>query len=149
MTNRSAGVFAAALVAGGIAGCSSPRPPASLVAPGTLPAGTAQVMINGKDAVGTTQEVSCLALGSLTIVTIGDRTSGVTAYVSNKNRLVAQTVSIRDLGGFTGSFNAGLNGNADVSMIDKTYDITGTADGFTTARPEARLARPFAITVSC
>ena len=69
--------------------------------------------------------------------------------VSNKAGLTAESVSINNLGGFTGSYNAGLGGNAEVTMAGSTYDITGTADGFATDNPSFRTGGTFAIKVSC
>ena len=147
MGTRVAAVVAATLVVGGVAGCSSGPPPAK-PQPGTLVAGTAQVSINGKDA-GTTEAVQCVPAGSLTTITTGDDASGVTAMVSNKAGLVAESVSINNLGGFTGSYNADLGGTAKVTMTGATYDITGTADGFNTDSPSFRTGGTFAIKVSC
>jgi ipoprotein LpqH len=130
-----------------LAGCSS-GPPEYEPAPGTLVAGTAQVTVNGQDA-GTTEAVQCDSTGPLTTITTGDQASGVTAMVSNQDELVAETVTIRDLGGFTGSYNAGLGGDAEVTMTGRTYDITGTADGFKTDSPSFRASGTFAIKVSC
>ncbi len=113
-----------------------------------MPAGTAQLMIDGHDT-GNTHAVSCLPLGWLTILTIGSDTSGVTAYVSNEHSLVAKSVSIHDLGGFTGSYQQGLGGNSAVRMTGRTYDITGVAHGFTADRPSARTTGTFAIKVAC
>ena len=130
-----------------VTGCSS-GPPDYQPAPGTLVAGTAQVTVNGQNN-GTTQAVDCTAAGSLTTITTGDQTSGVTTLVSNKDELTAEAVSINNVGGFTGSYNAGLGGTAKVAMTDRTYDITGTADGFDTANPSFRKSGTFAIKVAC
>jgi lipoprotein LpqH len=136
---------AAAMLA--LVGCSS-TPPEYQPPPGALVAGTAQVTVNGQDA-GTTNAVQCDATGPLTTITTGDQASGVTAMVSNAAELTADSVSIRNLGGFTGSYNAGLGGTAKVTMIDRTYEITGTADGFHTDRPSFRASGTFAVKVSC
>jgi ipoprotein LpqH len=138
-------VAAAAITA--IGGCSS-EPPNYEPPPGTLVAGTAQVTVNGQDT-GTTEAVQCSSTGSLTTITIGDQASGVTAMVSNRDELTAESVGINNLGGFTGSYNAGLGGTAKVTMTGRTYDITGTADGFDTAKPSFRSSGTFAIKVSC
>jgi lipoprotein LpqH len=130
-----------------IAGCSS-EPPDYQPPPGALAAGTAQVTINGQD-IGTTDAVQCSSTGPLTTITTGDQASGVTAMVSNRDQLAAESVAINNLGGFTGSYNAGLGGTAEVSMTGRTYDITGTADGFDTAKPSFRSSGTFAIKVSC
>jgi hypothetical protein len=69
--------------------------------------------------------------------------------ISNASGLTAQSVGIHDLGGFTGSYNAGLGDKAKVTMTGRTYDIAGTADGFHTANPSFRVPGTFAIKVSC
>jgi lipoprotein LpqH len=130
-----------------VAGCSS-EPPEYQPPPDALVAGTAQVTVNGQDT-GTTEAVQCTPAGTLTTITTGDQASGVTALVSNKDELTAETVSINNLGGFTGSYNAGLGGTAKVTMTGRTYDITGMADGFNTANPSFRASGTFAIKVSC
>jgi ipoprotein LpqH len=129
------------------AGCSS-QPPEYQPPPGALVAGTAQVTVNGQDT-GTTDAVQCSSTGSLTTIETGDPVSGVTAMVSNRDELAAESVAINNLGGFTGSYNAGLGGTAKVTMTGRTYDITGTADGFDTANPSFRTSGTFAIKVSC
>jgi lipoprotein LpqH len=130
-----------------VAGCSS-GPPDYKPAPGTLVAGTAQVTVNGQNT-GTTEAVQCAPAGSLTTITTGDQTSGISALISNKDELTAEAVGINNVGGFTGSYNAGLGGTAKVTMSGRTYDITGTADGFDTANPSFRNSGTFAIKVSC
>jgi len=138
-------VAAAALLA--VAGCSS-SPPDYKPAPGTLIAGTAQVTVNGQNT-GTTQAVQCTSTGSLTTISTGDQTSGVTALVSNRDELTAASVGINNVAGFTGSYNAGLGGTAKVTMKGRTYDISGTADGFDTANPSFRTSGTFAVKVAC
>jgi hypothetical protein len=141
------GLLAAAATMLATAGCSS-GPPDYQPAPGTLVAGTAQVTVNGQDA-GSTEAVQCNSTGPLTMITTGDQNSGVTAMVSNQDQLIAESVAVRDLGGFTGSYNAGLGGTAKVTMTGRTYDISGTADGFATANPSFRTSGTFAIKVAC
>jgi len=58
-------------------------------------------------------------------------------------------VTIRNLGGFTGSHHAGLGGQAKVTQTGRTYDITGTADGFQTDQPSFRASGTFTIRVAC
>jgi ipoprotein LpqH len=139
-------LLAAFAIACAAAACSSP-PPAK-PQPGTLVVGTAQVVVNDANA-GTTDAVQCTAAGSLTTITTGDDQSGVTALVSNKDELTAESVSIHNLGGFTGSYDAGLGGNANVTMTGRTYAITGTADGFATDQPSFRKNGTFTIKVAC
>ena len=139
--------MAAAAATLAIGGCSS-GPPDYQPAPGTLVAGTAQVTVNGQN-IGTTEAVQCTPAGSLTTITTGDQASGVSALISNKDELTAEAVAINNVGGFTGSYNAGLGGTAKVTMTGRTYDITGTADGFDTANPSFRTSGTFAIKVAC
>ena len=137
----------AAVVLLAVAGCSS-APPDYTPAPGTLVAGTAQVTVNGQ-SMGTTEAVQCTPAGSLTTITTGDQASGVSALISNKEALTTEAVGINNLGGFTGSYNRGLGGTARVAMTGRTYDISGTADGFDTANPSFRTQGTFAIKVAC
>ena len=139
--------MAAAAATLAIGGCSS-GPPDYHPAPGTLVAGTAQVAVNGQN-IGTTEAVQCTPAGSLTTITTGDQASGVSALISARDELTAETVAINNVGGFTGSYNAGLGGTAKVTMAGRTYDITGTADGFDTANPSFRTSGTFAIKVAC
>lgn len=132
-----------------LAACSSPPdydPPAD-----ELVAGTAQVTVNGRDA-GTTKAVQCDTTGWLTTITTGDETSGITAMLSNEDELVAESVRINNVGGFTGSYTAGVNDEAQPAQVDmtgRTYDISGSAEGFNTDKPSFRASGTFAIRVSC
>lgn len=140
-------LLATAATALALTGCSSGAPEFQ-PGPGMLVAGTAQVTVNGENA-GTTDLVQCESTGTLTTITTGDDASGVTAMVSNKDQLTAESVAIRDLGGFTGSYNAGFGDTAKVTMTGRTYDITGTADGFDTDSPSFRKSGTFTVKVSC
>ncbi|MEO3760005.1 lipoprotein LpqH [Mycobacterium sp. B14F4] len=139
---------AAAATALMLAGCSSDPPDYSPPA-GELVAGTAEVTVNGND-VGVIRAVDCTTTGPLSTITIGEDNSGVTAMVSNQDALTAEFVRINDLGGFTGSYANGLADRAaEVTMTGRTYDITGTADGFKTDSPSFRVPGTFAVRVSC
>ncbi|WP_163886729.1 lipoprotein LpqH [Mycolicibacterium hippocampi] len=143
----TAGIAAVALAA---AGCSSSQPPVYDPPPGELIAGTAQVTVNGED-IGTTESVQCSEAGPLTTITTGEggESSGVSALLASEEELVVKNVSVRDLGGFTGSFNEGLGGDATVTMDGRTYTIDGTAEGFETADPSFRTSGTFKIKVAC
>ena len=139
--------MAAAAATLAVGGCSS-EPPDYQPAPGTLVVGTAQLTVNGQNT-GTTEAVQCTPAGSPTTITTGDQASGVSALISKKDELTAEAVAINNVGGFTGSYNAGLAGTAKVTIAGRTYDITGTADGFDTANPSFRTSGTFAIKVAC
>jgi hypothetical protein len=136
---------AAVVIAAGAAACSSspPSPP-----PGALPAGTAKVTINDRTLSAMTA-VRCAPIASLTTISTADKAAGITALVSNEAGLTVKSVSVTDLGGFTGSYMKGLDGKADVSMTDQTYVIRGTAEGFDTNNPSVRTTGTFAIHVAC
>lgn len=137
---------AAALAVLALASCSSPPPPAPRE--GGLLIGTAQVTVNGADA-GLTDKVACSVAGPLTTINTGTGDSGVTALVSSEGKLTARSVSIRNLGGFTGSYNADLGGDAEVTATGRSFAISGTADGFATSQPSFRTSGAFTINVAC
>jgi ipoprotein LpqH len=147
MDNRLISAAAAVLIVGGLAGCSStaPTPPPPQ---GTVPEGTAQVTINDTD-LGRTETVTCATAGALTTITTGDAAAGTTSVIDNANALTAKSVSIHNLGGFTGSYWQNLDGQARLHMTGRTYVIAGTAAGFNTEKPSARSTGTFTIRVSC
>ncbi|WP_428371177.1 lipoprotein LpqH [Mycolicibacterium sp.] len=130
-----------------LAGCSS-EPPEYQPSSGSLSAGTAQVTVNGHDA-GTNTTVQCSQAGSMTTINTGDDASGISAVVDSQEDLVVRQVGIRDLGGFTGSYNDGLGGEASATMTGRTFTISGTADGFDTDEPSFRSSGTFEIKVAC
>jgi lipoprotein LpqH len=156
------GVAASAVVAG-IAGCSSSTSPQP---PGTLPADTAHVTVNGQSA-GNMRDITCGQVGdgalgtknSNQYVTIetGDQTTGWSAVVQSVLtpdapggfKLATKSVEIRNLGGFTGSYWQGLTGNADAAVTGNTYKISGTVDGFNTDQPNKRATATFEIKAAC
>ena len=141
------GLAAAAMLMIGItAGCSSDK--AAPHKPGVLPPGTAVLSVDGKD-VGTTYSVRCESIDWMTrIHTTLDR-SGVSAMLSNADHLKAEFVRLQDLGGFTGSYERGLQGEATVTMTGATYHISGAALGFNDAKRTQLAAETFTIRVSC
>ena len=143
-----AGIAALAAVAATSAACSS-SPQSPPPAPGALTPGTAEITIDGRDA-GTTHSVSCSPAGFLTTITTGDDTSGMSVMVSNRDELTAESISFRNVGGFTGSYNAGLDKpSATVSMTGRTYDIAGTAQGFRTDNASFNAQSRFTVKVAC
>lgn len=138
---------AAALLAATAVGCSS-GPDQQPLAPGALTPGTASITINDR-AVGEVTSVQCTSAGPLMTITTGTETSGSTSVVSNAEGLTAQSVYIRDLGGFTGSYNLDLGGDAEVEMTGNTYSIKGRADGFETEKPSFRTEGTFEIKAAC
>ena len=147
MENRFIAVAGAALViVGGIAGCSS-SPPTAPRQPGTLPPGTAQLTINGKDA-GPTHAVNCSQVDWTWIIDAGDKAAGATAVVEGGGALTAKSVEIRNLDGFSGTYWDGNGGKADASIVGDTWMITGTVDGFPTDNPKPATAT-FEVKANC
>lgn len=137
-------VAAAALT---VAGCSS-QPSDYQPPPGGLIAGTAQMTVNGQDT-GTTDLVQCSTVGPMTMIKTGATNAGAFAMIMTEDKQVVRIVRIQDMGGYTGSYNSGLGGEASVSMNARTFEISGTADGFETAEPSFRAPGSFKLKVAC
>ncbi|MGH3556339.1 MAG: lipoprotein LpqH [Mycobacterium sp.] len=144
--NKGVATAVAALVIGAAASCSS-EPAPFKPGRGTLPPGTAQLTINGTE-VDTTGAVQCAPIESLTTIKVGDEASGATTMISNAKGLTVEFVRIRNLTGFTGDYDLGLQGKAAVAMTGSTYHITGAAFGYRPKSFEPTL-EPFAIKVAC
>ncbi|BCO34345.1 hypothetical protein BMW24_017235 [Mycobacterium heckeshornense] len=144
MWNRFVAASALGVTVLAIGACSS-SPPAQ---PGSLPPGTAQVTIDNKD-MPETHTVRCTPIESLTTIATGDAAAGVDALMSNKDALNAKSVSIHGLGGFTGSYVEGLQGQAHVTTRGSTYIIRGTAEGFRQNDPSVRTTGAFVVKVAC
>ena len=145
MQNRFVTTAGLAVLIGSIAGCSSSTPAAPARPPGALPVGTAQVTVDA----ATIGSVNCTQSESLVTITAGDNASGMTAVVDLGSKPTVKSVSIRNLGGFTGSYWQDLRSPARVSTGTKTYEITGSADGFDIDAPSFRKTETFAIKVAC
>lgn len=145
--NLSTAVIASVILVG-VAGCSSPPPASSSLPRGALASGTAHLTIDGKDA-GTTHDVNCRADGLLMNIATGNDKAGARALLDQTGPLAATSVSINNVGGFTGSYEHGLNGSAEAKMNGQTYVIDGTADGFGTDSPSFRTSKTFEIKVAC
>jgi ipoprotein LpqH len=145
MNSRSLVVAVAVVLIGGV-GCSSHQ--AIKSAPGTLPAGTAELSVNGGTA-RVTHSVHCEAIEWMRTIRTGDEDTGVSVMLSNAKKPVAEFVRFRNFDGFTGSYDRNLQGDAAVVMTGPTYRITGTAVGFAGAKATERTTEPFELRVSC
>jgi ipoprotein LpqH len=137
----------AALLIGCVAGCSAQAHSAG-PALGALGAGTARITVNDQE-LGQTDAVRCLVTPPLLTIVTGDANSGSTTVVSSDGLLAAESVQIRNLDGFTGSYNANLMGHGQVKITESTYSITGDADGFSTGNDSLPANRTFSIKVAC
>ncbi|WP_165824925.1 lipoprotein LpqH [Mycolicibacter senuensis] len=139
-------VIATGVVIAAMAGCSSPAatpPPA-----GQLAAGTARVSVDNRET-DLLHTVSCQTTAPVVTITIGNDAAGVTAVVDNAQGLRVTSVTIDNVGGFTGTYLNGLQGNAQVAIKGRTYVIDGVAGGFSTDNPSVSTSEDFAITVAC
>ncbi len=141
--NRIASTAAAALVVGGIAACSSEPPQANHPS-------QASITING-NTLASKQRVTCVQQQWYWTINIGDqKVSGATVSLDGSgDKLVAKSVHILNLGGFTGMYSVGDGGDADVNFSADTFTITGTAEGFNTDKPGERAKASFKIAATC
>jgi hypothetical protein len=146
MPKRFAGAAAAAVLLSPLGGCAQSQRP-STHAPDTLPAGTAQLVVDSGAPSGT-HAVVCTRLGSMTTITTGDNNAGTNAIIDNAEGLRASAVTISNADGFTGSYLAGLQGRAHIQMTRQTYDITGTAVGLVSDL-SAAATKSFTLRVAC
>jgi lipoprotein LpqH len=144
--HRKLAVIATALTIGAISGCAQHL--GAQPAPGALPPGTAEVKIDNQD-LGSTYSVACTPVGTMTTISTGEAGRGTTSVVENATNLLASSVELRNLGGFSGSYWQGFEDQTKVRLTDNTYSIAGTATGFRAEDPATRVSVPFAIRVSC
>ncbi|OBI21464.1 hypothetical protein A5712_15725 [Mycobacterium sp. E2327] len=148
MKHRVAFITAAALMLGAGTACSSGDVYAKRES-GTLPPGAALFTLDGKDLPMIRTAQCAPPEEYLTTITTGNDASGATLMVSNNGKLAVEFVRIRNLNGFTGDYNRGLRGrDATIALTENTYQIAGTAFGYSTKSPEPT-TQPFAIKVSC
>ncbi len=128
------------LVAVGLAGCSSP--------PAALGTHDARVIINGK-ATNALQPVTCSQTGrSWTIETL-DKEPGFTATIALGDEVTAETVDIRNLGNFTGTYWDDNLGKAQAKVGQGKFNVSGEAEGAFADKPNHRVTATFDITTDC
>ena len=138
MPNRIAAVGAASLAIVVLGACDSQ----------TAISSTASVTVNGNDA--RIQTVKCSQLEWYRTIDIGGDLAGVTVVVDERAQpLTAMSVRIQNLGGFTGMYSQGGNGDANMSFSGDKYTITGTANGFMTDKPNEPASATFKIIATC
>lgn len=93
--------------------------------------------------------VHCSQVQSLWRLETLEQTPGVVAQVNTEDSIEALSVQINNLGGFTGTYWEGTTGEADASLVDGKFTITGTAVGFFHDDPGERTSAPFEISTEC
>jgi lipoprotein LpqH len=94
--------------------------------------------------------VRCVQLEWYRTIHIGGDVSGATVVIDERAEpLTAESVRIRNLGGFTGMYSRGDGGDADMSLSGDRFTITGTADGYKTDNPGEPATATFKIIATC
>jgi ipoprotein LpqH len=166
-------ISGAAIVVGGLAGCSSDKSAeenatsatdtaktaaseatsavtsATDAIKGNPAAGAATVSIDGQDqnVEGT---VVCTAMGGNVQIAIGNATTGIGAQVSEGDSPTVKQVGLGNVNGVALGFAEGApGGEATATKDGNTYKITGTATGVDMANPMQPMTKPFEIAVTC
>jgi hypothetical protein len=140
MPNRIAAAAGAAPTVAVLGACSS--------SPQTPLSSAASVTVNGNDAQ--LQIVKCGQLQWYRTIDIGGDYSGADIVIDEQAQpLVAKSVRIQNLGGFTGMYLKDDGGNADMSLSGDRFTITGTANGFKTDKPGEPATAVFKIIATC
>ena len=141
--------YATAVMIGcfGLTACG-PTTTQSTLTPHALSPGTAHVSVDGQ-SMPTERRVVCTEMQFWTTIDIGDTNSGLRAVIRNASGLTAESVSISNLGGFTGSYWNELDHGATVTADGATFTIRGTATGFTARNPSKRSTSTFQVSASC
>jgi hypothetical protein len=130
----------ALFVAAGAVGCSSP--------PAALGTHDAKVIING-EATNALQPVTCYQTGDAWTIETLDKEPGFTATIRLGDTVTAQTVDIRNLGNFTGTYWDDNLGKASAKVSQNKYTISGEAQGAFADKPNQSTSAQFEITTDC
>jgi hypothetical protein len=134
-------VAAAAALAVAVLGACTPRPQTDL-------AGSASVTVNGHDEKF--QIVKCTQVQWYRTIDIGGDLSGAKVVVDERGvPAKAESVNIRNSGGFSGMYSQGDGGDASLSLSGDRYTIAGTAHGYKVDKPGEPADATFKITVTC
>lgn len=150
-------VAGAAILAAGIAGCSSNKSTtgssgtssgSSASATSGGAAGT-KVIIDGKDQ-NVTGSVVCTTAGGNVNIAIGGAATGIAAVLTDANPPEVKSVGLGNVNGVTLGYTSGTGqGKASATKDLNSYKITGTATGIDMANPTQPVNKPFEIDVTC
>ena len=139
MRNRivaAAGVLTIALV-----GSCTSRPPTQI-------ASTASVTVNGNDR--NFHVVQCSQREWTRTIDIGSDFAGAKLIIDESSQpATVESVHIQNLGGFTGMYSRGGDGDAGMSMNGDKFTVSGTANGYLIAKPGEPATATYKINVSC
>lgn len=84
------------------------------------------------------------------MIDIGSELSGAKVVVDESaQQATAQSVRIRNVGGFSGMYSQGGDGSADMSMTGDKFTVSGTANGYKADKPSEPATATFKIVVTC
>jgi lipoprotein LpqH len=166
-------VSGAAILVGGLAGCSSDKSAeenatsatesveggassatsvitsATDAAKGNPPPGAATVTIDGQEQNIEGQAVCTNLAGNIQIA-IGNATQGIGAQVTDADPPVVKQVGLGNVGGVAMGYTEGVpGGEASAEKDGNTYKISGSATGIDMANPMQPMTKPFEIAVTC
>lgn len=142
-------VAGAAILAAGIAGCSSNK--GSTVSGGGATAstgGTTKVIIDGKDQ-NVQGNTLCTKAGGNVSIAVGGNNTGISVVLTDANPPGVKAVQLGNVNGVTLQYAQGGQGNASATKDGNTYKVTGTATGVDMANPMQPVNKPFEIDASC
>ena len=138
MRNR---VVAAAAVLSVLVGACTSRPPSQI-------ASTASVTVNGNDR--TFHVVKCGQREWTRTVDIGSDFAGAKLVIDESGQpATVESVHIQNLGGFSGMYSRGGDGDAGMNMTGDKFTVSGTANGYLTAKPGEPATATYKISVAC
>lgn len=147
----------AAIVAVGMAGCSSDKSTTSehdthgagASASVSHGASHTKVLIDGKDQ-NVSGTISCVTTGGTVNIAIGEQATGIAAVLSDANPPEVTSVALGNVNGVTLGYTAGSGqGKAEATRDGDSYKITGEATGIDTTNPMQVVKKPFEIDVTC
>lgn len=108
----------------------------------------ASVTVNGSNS--NFRVVKCSQRQWTYTIDIGSDFAGAKVVVEEPAEpATAESVRIQNLGGFTGMYSRGGDGDAAVSMANDKFTITGTANGYKTDKSSEPATATFKIVVTC
>ena len=166
-------VGSAAIVVGGLAGCSSDKSAsesassatetaktaassatsavtsATDAAKGNPPPGAATLSIDGA-AQNVDGTVVCTNMGGNVQIAIGNATGGLGAQLSDADPPEVKQVGLGNVNGVVLGYTSGVpGGEASATKDGSTYKITGKATGVDVSNPMQPVTKPFEIAVTC
>ncbi|KKC05125.1 hypothetical protein AWC17_29815 [Mycobacterium nebraskense] len=140
MRDQIAATAAAALAVTMLGACTA--------RPSTQLSSTASVTVNGNDTKFNV--VKCGQREWTRTIDIGGDFAGAKVIVDERAEPVtAESVHIRNLGGFTGMYSRGSEGDAETSLSGDRFTISGTAHGYKADKPNEPATATFKIVTAC